>query len=380
MRLQNERLRKAFTLIELLVVIAIICLLVAILFPVFESARDKARAATCMSNMKQIGAAMLQYTADNDSFYPAEDGCYNGGNTPLPVAGVPTSATGCKGTGQGGLAGAGYGDRLNMYKWWWWLYPYTKNVGVFFCPSRSVTDLSSLAVSDWTGSAEIDTGYALNTSITGALNTYENCSGQDNSFPPCSNTGAFRSSFLALNKDAGFPQPGINQTFVPNLTGNVPQPDQTLLFTEMSTSVMTAYLVEPYAGLGGDEMIDFPAADKGYWNKILFDDPYGASGNGKATDVSTNGVDQTAAPHQGGVIVAYCDGHVKWLSAAQFLANCPPYEQYLKFSSSSYPATQFYFGQTNPDMVDTTSHNWTLSLTASGKDWPMWGLYRSQFP
>jgi prepilin-type processing-associated H-X9-DG protein len=61
-------------LIELLVVIAIISILAAILFPVFATAREKARQSTCASNLKQLGLAFTQYAQDYDEQYC---GCYN---------------------------------------------------------------------------------------------------------------------------------------------------------------------------------------------------------------------------------------------------------------------------------------------------------------
>jgi len=62
--------RRAFTLIELLVVIAIISVLAAILFPVFAQAREKARQASCLSNLKQVGLGLMQYTQDYDETPP----------------------------------------------------------------------------------------------------------------------------------------------------------------------------------------------------------------------------------------------------------------------------------------------------------------------
>lgn len=78
--------RQGFTLIELLVVIAIIAILAAILFPVFAKAREKARQTSCLSNIKQIALATLQYAQDYDEVLPPcwawtpTDFVSNGGN------------------------------------------------------------------------------------------------------------------------------------------------------------------------------------------------------------------------------------------------------------------------------------------------------------
>lgn len=64
------RQRRAFTLVELLIVLAIVGILAAILFPVFSQARASARAASCASNLKQIGLGILQYAGDHNGLLP----------------------------------------------------------------------------------------------------------------------------------------------------------------------------------------------------------------------------------------------------------------------------------------------------------------------
>src|SRR5205814_1740444 len=69
-RAMHHYQKPAFTLIELLVVIAIIAIIAAILFPVFARAREAARKAACLSNEKQIAAAVQMYMQDYDETFP----------------------------------------------------------------------------------------------------------------------------------------------------------------------------------------------------------------------------------------------------------------------------------------------------------------------
>lgn len=119
-------MRRGFTLIELLVVIAIISLLAAILFPVFATAREKARQSACSSNQKQLGLAFLQYAQDYDEVMPVNI-----------VNGLTANAMG----------------------WGCGLFPYVKSFDAYKCPND--TTIKAISAGNWL----YPVSYAYNDSI-----------------------------------------------------------------------------------------------------------------------------------------------------------------------------------------------------------------------
>lgn len=150
MRQTVAKQRFGFTLIELLVVIAIIAILAAILFPVFARARENARRTSCLSNLKQIGLGVMQYTQDYDERYMphlrgtatsvwtnpatyAKSPC--GAGEPCSTFVVNNGAV----ASQPGTVGG---------QWITWMdiaFPYIKSVNLLKCPSARVPTSMSYA-------------------------------------------------------------------------------------------------------------------------------------------------------------------------------------------------------------------------------------------
>jgi prepilin-type N-terminal cleavage/methylation domain-containing protein/prepilin-type processing-associated H-X9-DG protein len=247
--------RKGFTLIELLVVIAIIAILAAILFPVFAQAREKARAITCVSNEKQIGLAILQYTQDYDEKFPfaADNNWQNGWTTTVQ--------------------------------------PYVKSYAVFLCPDDANAKLAS-GISAWAG---VGVSYSCN----GYLG-YDNQLGANQQYGvmgmPAGTTGAANGGGLS--------------------DGAVTQPSNTIMVGEkFNSDTITAGGSGTASWFGPATMFSGVT----WWdaNPAFGEIPNGSGTTGNpnaAYPKSPNGA--VSAHHNGLANFLFADGHVKAMHPA----------------------------------------------------------------
>jgi len=176
---QKNNIRSGFTLIELLVVIAIIAILAAILFPVFAQVREKARAINCVSNLKQMGLGLIQYSQDSDE--------------QMPPAWIGWDPDGSKSIGFPGKS-----------RWMDVIQPYVKNTQIFTCPDSNTKYVPTPAnkivndVDPATGKKyyEENGGYAMNVTFFGDPNA--------NPPTPVPDSGVTSKRALSL---AGLPDP-----------------------------------------------------------------------------------------------------------------------------------------------------------------------------
>lgn len=255
-----------FTLIELLVVIAIICILAAILFPVFATAREKARQSTCASNEKQIGLAMMQYAQDNDETYALTEYTNNSTfwigwiNLINPYVKVPTNYSG----------GSAY---------------------IYHCPD----DLSR---------GQNAGQNALTTSYTLPAEQYS--SGGE------SGDGYFAHKEQTLTTVS----PNVKYS-LGRQTSEIAAPDATFMVVEMhyAGSIFGTSDQELCYGPFGASPYH-PGGLSGGW---ATQDCSGAV-DGKCSS-SVLGDYQQTPPHSGGYNYLFCDGHVKWIHPENTIGN-----------------------------------------------------------
>ncbi len=260
---------RGFTLIEILVVIAIIAILAAILFPVFAQARERARSASCQSNLKQLALSWLQYAQDYDET-----------TTPMYTR-VPN--------------GPFLGNATYSY-WPDLVYPYVKSGsgrdgtsssagGVFTCPTTSGLLAQSNSVNPADGWLSLR--YAMNQSnLNGDYIVYD--AGSD-------------SRGVSLAK-LGHPAETI--LFADGLMGCGP-------FMGGSNADNTSAQSAAYGTYNPQQNI-FRAANPSSNATLEASLRDGKMGENGAT-YSSSVTDRTFHKHQDGANYAFCDGHVKWL-------------------------------------------------------------------
>jgi len=262
--------RRGFTLIELLVVIAIIAILAAILFPVFAQAREAARKATCTSNMKQLGTAVMMYVQDYDEIYPPSQ---------LPSSNPSVS-------------------------WPSLLFTYVKNEGVFVCPSGepgpTTKDLGSGQTGNYCGIT--DTKFGVNSPFGPQ---YGDGTDKTATTPSLVNRLSYGRNLIPKSGSttrwfsAGFDSPAGSKNGFASGTGTT----SAISMAEVDDPAGTIHIFDSWAKPPGS----------GPQECSLGNSLRGITSEDRTDHFSNSTASKVAFRHMGGFVASYGDGHVKWI-------------------------------------------------------------------
>jgi prepilin-type N-terminal cleavage/methylation domain-containing protein/prepilin-type processing-associated H-X9-DG protein len=346
MRISQRRRnqQRGFTLIELLVVIAIIAVLISLLLPAVQSAREAARRAQCVNNMKQLALAVMNYESSNGCFPPIELDCTC--ETPGSIHNGPSWLVAiCPQLEQGPLYNA------YNYSITWRSYPNitvtSTQISTLICPSELVPDRSPLQSSYTTAPIPVPAGSPFMQAHT----TYAGCSGiyYDDFRSGTSLTDPCYQTWGATEKGVIV---GDNKITIAGITDGL---SNTFMVGETAIGTLTT---DPTSAVN---QLQSRYWQIGFWYSGEFDCeypmnsyrriPYQTFPVGFVSPGDWTTAEGAASYHPGGCNFAFCDGSVRFIKES--IASWGPYNTATGDPVGfTYGATcgEYYIGTAKPQI------------------------------